>query len=956
MRLKQLPFGPALAALVLGVPLAAQTVTTGAINGTIKGSGGQPLEGVTVRITSGQITRTALTKEDGRYTLWLLNAGSWSIQVGKEGYALQRVNVSVNINTTATANFKLVKEGSAVVEVVGSVSNIDATSTTTGANYSMDTLSALPIARDISDIAFLTPGVTSSGFGKSLGLDLSISGGSGAENSFSIDGLTTNDMRYGGGGINLVSDFVEQVDVQTGGFKPEYSSLGGVFNVVTKSGSNTFAGSAWATDTPSSLKPGPKENRFTKEDAANSRYDAGFWAGGAFLPDRLFYSVGFDYNSLQQPAQSNLSNLPLPKATKDTYQLFAKVNAYLNGDNQITLSYFGAPSNDKVGHSNTLQSIGDGRGTADGGGETKINNANISLIWDSVLTPTMNLSVKVGQAKIDNTVTPANNVDPLVNDSLWYSYQAHPTDPTQWGIGYIYSSGGYGLVINEHNTTKQASFDFNWVLGTHALKIGASRLDSEYALEEHYPGGARYSVDMRAGLPRLRQRVITNDATVKASYDAVYVQDSWDVSRALKVFYGFRMESQDQKDSTGKSFLKFNFADYIQPRLGFTWDVMGNSRSKLSGSYAVYYEKIPQRMAIREFGGEKFNEYRYGGGYTEPGNTFTYDPTNPNHYGTFSGTPYPIDYGKAFNNPPVQDGIKLPKRTEYQLGYSQQVSNEITLGIQGHYRKLTHPIEDSVITDAAGNTADPNGMALIWNPQPGPISFNKSDGTGNITVADTLYPEAYNTYKAVDLTFEWKGGSDYLHATYTWSRLEGNYEGVVSSSNGQADGNITASWDYYPYVGKGLLPLDRTHTVKIYGTHTFQIADRPLHAGFSFLFQSGVPYGLWDDGSSSTPKIDDTLFGQYGDSTPQNGKIGNKGRTPTHTNLDLNLNYEIVLNNKVKFVPMFSIFNLLNARDTKTVLEQAMDSGATPYPAGKWASATSWYAGRSVLLGLKCHF
>ena len=52
MRLKQLPFGPALAALVLGVPLAAQTVTTGAINGTIKGSGGQPLEGVTVRITS----------------------------------------------------------------------------------------------------------------------------------------------------------------------------------------------------------------------------------------------------------------------------------------------------------------------------------------------------------------------------------------------------------------------------------------------------------------------------------------------------------------------------------------------------------------------------------------------------------------------------------------------------------------------------------------------------------------------------------------------------------------------------------------------------------------------------------------------------------------------------------------------------------------------------------------
>ena len=144
--------------------------------------------------------------------------------------------------------------------------------------------------------------------------------------------------------------------------------------------------------------------------------------------------------------------------------------------------------------------------------------------------------------------------------------------------------------------------------------------------------------------------------------------------------------------------------------------------------------------------------------------------------------------------------------------------------------------------------------------------------------------------------------------------------------------------------------------MKVYGAHTFQVAENPLHAGFNFFWQSGVPYGLWDNGASSTPPVDDKLFGDYGDSIPQNGKVGNKGRTPGHANVDLSLDYEISLSKKVKLVPMLSLFNVLNSRTTRTVLEQATDSGGTAYEAGKWSSPTTWYAGRSVLLGVKCHF
>lgn len=929
--------------------VSAQTVTTGKMGGTIVDASGQPVTGANVRATSAQITRVATTDAEGKFSFSLLNGGTWQVHVTKAGYVAQAQTVVVNVNSATTANFKIAKESGVTVEVVSSFTNIDQTSTTTGANFGMDNVQSIPKGRDITDIAMLTPGVTQSGFGGGQGLGISMSGASGAENSFSIDGLTTNDMRYGGAGANLVTEFVDQVDVQTGGFKPEYSALGGVFNVLTKSGSNNFAGTAWFTMTPGSLTPAPKRNLYVQEDKAITRSDIGIWVGGALITDKLFYSLGINSDRTNTPSSLNNSGLSIASTTNNALQLFAKFNYYLNLDNQLTFSYFGTPSKRTQGDTNTPNTVGDGRGTANTAATFENKTNNYSLIWDSVITPTMNLSAKIGQAKIDNTVDPNNKTDFLLHDTLWDSPAGGP-----YAVDLYYSRGGYGLVVNEHNKTTQASLDLNWVVfGNHGLKIGYSTLQSEYALEEHYTGGRRMVIDMRAGVPRLRERIIRNDATVKADFSAFYAQDTWQVSPALNVFYGFRAEKQDQKDARGNTFLKFDMGKYIQPRVGFTWDVVGKGLSKFSGSYGRYYERVPQRMAIREFGGEYFVENRYGGGYA--GSNFTYNRNAANMIGTYGGTPTQIDYAASFNNPPIVDDLKLPQRDEVQLGFEQQVTNEIRLGIQGRYRKLTNPIEDSVLTDATGdNTYDSNGMAIIWNPKGGPVSW-KDSGTGQkVTVANTLFPEAYNTYKAVDLTFEYKTSTTFLKAIYTWSRLEGNYEGLISGSNGQADANITASYDYYPYVGEGLLPLDRTHQFKLYGYRSFQVANNPLNVGFNFVWQSGIPISWWDDGSTSNPIRPD--IGGYGDGTPKNGKLGDQGRTPSHGQLDISIDYTFPLSKRVKLSPMIDVFNLLNSRTTATVLEQASDAGGTFYPAGKWSSATSWYNPRTIRFGAKLRF
>ena len=111
----------------------------------------------------------------------------------------------------------------------------------------MEDIAAIPKGRDMSSLAFFTPGVADSGvtqFGAQAAQSPSINGASGAENSYVLDGLATTDFRKGFQGSSMKTDFIDQFEVQTGGFRPEFSALGGVINAVTKSGSNDYKGSA----------------------------------------------------------------------------------------------------------------------------------------------------------------------------------------------------------------------------------------------------------------------------------------------------------------------------------------------------------------------------------------------------------------------------------------------------------------------------------------------------------------------------------------------------------------------------------------------------------------------------------------------------------------------------------------------------------------------------------------
>ncbi len=1033
-----------------GIVAHAQTVTTGGVTGIITDAKGAPVSGAMIRMTSAQTTRTFTTGADGSYRVGLLNPGSYVIEVTKGGFQKITQTISVLVNQTQPVNFKMASEAATVVEVVGTQTTVDPTSTQVGLTTTADTLSSIPIGRDMNGIANLAPGVVASGFG-----DPSISGASGAENSYVLDGLTTTDFRRGFQGATVVTDFIEQVEVQTGGFKPEFSALGGVFNAVTKSGSNANKGSAWVNVDARSLQAVPKKTKYGSQAPPNDRYDLGVEVGGPIMKDKLFYWAGLNVTSTKQQASDEaLINNNLKKSDpvkQDDLQFLGKLNYYITQDQQV---YFTANVNNTKTDQAILYPL---NGTANFGGSTKDKTTNLSAGYDWTISPALFFSLKFGTTDYKTTFDPTAAGVTLVQDQMYFD-NGPGTLPggNPAGVAYntFFNTGGPGLYVPlDQNKTTQYRADLSWFLGAHNLKFGVSFLTSKYT-EQARTSGAGYRVrGLNAGDPtlvgtgdnflRLERQYNSTDATVKAEYTAFYAQDSWEIASGFRAFYGLRYEIQDQKDLDGKSFMKFsNFKDQAQPRLGFTWDVNNDGRSKVSGSYAKYFEAIPQRLAMRVFANEVFLRNRFNGAYFGLFTKATYDATTGTYGGTWLTGATPdrtTDFATPFSYDPIAEGTKLPQRQEFILGYDFTFKGGLldgfTAGIHAKHRELKNPIEDSVILDSLGNITDPGapirlgqsygvsaaslypeaavnlygtfgGQAILWNPGRYAkwTARNISGGTGSIynnavwSVSDTGYDAAKNTYDSVDFTLEKKTARDYINFSYTWSRSEGNYEGVVSSSNGQADGNITASFDYAAYSGYGLLPLDRTHQIKLFASHKFDVAGNELSLGMNWTFLSGTPLSLLDDGSTtngfapgydtnnsyfhtSDPNGDGIPFdgfwvatqydavtgapldagrhpyldlGGYGNAIFANGVQGDRGRTPSINNVDIHIDYAIKFGKGMKLVPSVDLFNLFNTRYATAITQQGTTSSGTANPS--YAQATNWQVGRRYRFGVKFQF
>ncbi|MGE5648550.1 MAG: TonB-dependent receptor, partial [Acidobacteriota bacterium] len=330
---------------------------------------------VTLLGPTGSQSATADTR--GQAVFYNLIPGKYAVKVEFQGFrTAEYQNVAVSASQRAAVQARL--EPGAVtetVQVTETAVQVDTSSTTTGATITDQTVANLPVARNIASLLTLAPGVASGGgTGAS---NPSISGASGLENQYVIDGINATDSgygafgvysnRYGSMGTGVNFDFVKEVQVKSGGFEAQYGqALGGIVNVVTHSGTNEIHGAVYAYTAPGFAEgtyKQPNDNlvqELVSETHGRSSYDFGVNIGGPAIQNRLFWYGSFNpsFSTRQRMGPDGLALRTvgeLPWKTKN-YNWVGKVNFEINANHHLEGTAFGDPSRDPMGfHGSTVR-------------------------------------------------------------------------------------------------------------------------------------------------------------------------------------------------------------------------------------------------------------------------------------------------------------------------------------------------------------------------------------------------------------------------------------------------------------------------------------------------------------------------------------------------------------------------------------------------------------------------
>src|SRR5947209_282678 len=279
------------------VPLAAQT--TGSISGHVTDTSGATLPGVTVEATSSALqgARVATSDVNGLYRLPLLPPGRYTVAYTLAGFGPKKqAAVAVLLGKETAVDTVLSPAMTESITVGSFAPPIDTSSHTLGTNLNAAQIETLPTARNYSAVVQITPGVSTDAVqaDDKQTPSITVYGSSGAENAFIVDGVNTTNSEYGFQGKELNFEFIEALEVKTGGYEAEYGrATGGIISVITKSGSNELHGDLFGYDNSDSLQTnsksvvGPTPGGFTKKDY-------GVDLGGFILRDRLWFFGAFD--------------------------------------------------------------------------------------------------------------------------------------------------------------------------------------------------------------------------------------------------------------------------------------------------------------------------------------------------------------------------------------------------------------------------------------------------------------------------------------------------------------------------------------------------------------------------------------------------------------------------------------------------------------------------------------
>src|SRR4029079_5781062 len=331
-----------------------------------------PVADVVVTATSPSLQgeQVVVTDGSGLYRVPQLPPGTYSLRLDKEHCRpSSRTSIEVGADRTLRLNVELLPEtaGEATVTVVGSPPTIDVGSSTNGTRVDQDFIRNIAVARpgglaganrSFDSLALAAPQASADVYG------VSISGGQSPENQYLIDGLSVNNPAYGKLGSPLPADFIDEVNVLTGGYMPEYgrSFGGGTISATTKTGGKEFHGSVFGPGTPGGLSGASTavaSQTATISSAVNLTNigDIGATLGGYIVKTKLWFFAGFDYarQRYSYTRSFNVTNAdgsvtPIDNSTQrhfgdeKTISYIGKLTYQVNQDHRFSISVSGEPT------------------------------------------------------------------------------------------------------------------------------------------------------------------------------------------------------------------------------------------------------------------------------------------------------------------------------------------------------------------------------------------------------------------------------------------------------------------------------------------------------------------------------------------------------------------------------------------------------------------------------------
>ncbi len=720
--------------------------------------------------------------------------------------------------------------------------------------------------------------------------------------------------------------------------------------------------------------------------------------GGKIIKDRLWYFLNYSPQILDTQRETTyLSSGTLAQTASETYAItqkneyaFARLDASPTDNLRLTGSFTWNPiaingqlpaGATSIGGAPPSVAFGGNIGTLTGrsytntqGGRQNSNNMAFQGVWTPSSTWAITGRYSRGflnersaayaipnftryqcadnyqaSGDLDDPTTAANEADPIKPGGN----VSNAETGCQPGFQNVSNNlNNFFDVSVRKNFEADASVYVNNFGGNHQIKFGYQNTQITNSVSQGYRNTGRvilyygYSIEdltgqavplsadsVGAGI--LRRFATEGSASNKAQ--SLYIQDQWQPVSRLTINAGVRMEKEDLPSFNGFAPpINFGFGDKIVPRIGVSFDLFGDGKSKIFGSYSQFNDRLRFELPRGSFGGDFFRddyfEITRSRGVTYTSYTFANIlGTNTDILGgkcpittNLGYTRCQFDFRIASNSPvadiytgQVDPDLKPFRQDEITVAFEREMFRNYLLTARYVRKEVIHAVEDAGFPTLEGSEA-----YIIGNPGEGlHLATAKQFGYNKVAKPERLY-------NALQLILERRLNNNlYFNTNYTYSRLRGNYSGLASSDeNGRTSPGVNRFFDL-PFVGftatgasdTGPLATDRPHVFNAYGAYIFD------WKGWGSKSNS-TEFGFFTTAQSGTPQTSTFTF--YNVTTILAGR-NDLGRTGTFTQTDIQATHKYKFGADARYSMEFNvnISNLFNERNILGVYTQKANPG-----------------------------